>query len=94
MSECETSVLKPVSDHNLIHTTISSEHLVESNTNNGGNRFIKPEIAMFDFKGANHDAIRQNIKDLDWDQLINNNTDPETLNQKIFRCTCQNSKYM
>ena len=94
MSECETSILKPVSDQNLIHTTISSKNLVESNTNNGGNRFIKSEIAMFDFKGANQDAIRQNIKDLDWDQLINNNTDPETLNQKILRCTCQNSKYM
>ena len=81
MSECKTTIIHPVSDHNLVYITISSENIIGAGKDDPNTKYTIREISKYNFQGANLQTLEQRFSTFDWHSIINEETDPETFNQ-------------
>ena len=79
LSDITSTVLKPLSDHNLVHGTISTDNITKVN---GTKPASRNDIGQFNFKRANSDLIKDILSRKDWEAILDT-TDIESLNAKF-----------
>ena len=69
-SECSTTLLRPTSDHNLIHFDITTAINTSSTSTDENNK--QPEIRKYNLKKRNQRKYHQALEATDWDVVIGN----------------------
>ena len=65
-SNCETSIIQPESDHNLISFTIPHTTSLSRETTKQKGRSKTPEICTFDFESANKEKLLLQLNNIHW----------------------------
>ena len=87
-TNCQVTELDPLSDHRLIHTTLSMINQVSSRSED--QRFDKPEISQYNFK-ADIEEVKKQMTQFNFDEVLDQ-CDVEQLHEEFSNSLCSIAK--
>ena len=71
LNNCETQIMKPISDHNLVKIKYQCDSKnKEKNNQNYMKEIYQHEISKFNFEEAEDEQVLEQIKAIPWDKRI------------------------
>ena len=72
-SNFSTTVIEPISDHNIVHFDFKPyiKDAPNSSKPTPSSEKIESELSKYNFKGSDHNKIREEIGKKNWDEIIN-----------------------
>ena len=84
--ECSTSIIKPQSDHDLVHFVMANPNIFNFNNSEEHQPAPVPEIATYNVHDADEEVLKKKFKEVNWREVlkVDENNKVDTLAERFI----------